>query len=78
MSPWTVAHQASLSMRVFRQEYRNGLPLPSVGNLPNSGIKPMSLVSLTLQVDSLPLCHLGSTTKADTYLIKSFLLLLYY
>ena len=34
-----------------RQEYWNGWPCPSPGNLPNPGIKPMSLA---LQVDSLP------------------------
>ena len=26
---WTVAHQASLSMGLSRQEYRSGVPLPS-------------------------------------------------
>ena len=28
-TPWTVAHQAPLSMRFPRQEYWSGLPLPS-------------------------------------------------
>ena len=41
-TPWTVAYQASLSMRFFRQEYWNGLPFPSPGDLPNPGIKPRS------------------------------------
>ena len=40
--PWTVAHQASLSMVFLRQEYWNGLPLLSPGELPNLGIEPMS------------------------------------
>ena len=31
-----------------RQEYWNGLPCPSPGDLPNPGIKPMSLTSLAL------------------------------
>ena len=35
VSPWTVAYRAPLSMRLFRQEYWNGLPFPSRGNLPN-------------------------------------------
>ena len=30
-TPWTAAHQASLSMGFPRQEYRSGLPLPSPG-----------------------------------------------
>ena len=44
--------QAPLSLGFSRQEYRGGLPFPSPGDLPNSGIKP---VSPALQVDSLPL-----------------------
>ena len=39
---WTVAHQATLSMGFSRPEYWNGLPFPSPGDLPNSGIKPES------------------------------------
>ena len=31
-----------MSMGFCRQEYWNGLPFPSPGGLPNSGIKPMS------------------------------------
>ena len=41
-TPGTVAHQVPLSMGFPRQEYWSGLPLPSPGDLPNSGIKPMS------------------------------------
>ena len=41
--PSAVAHQAPLSMEFFRQEYWSGLPFPSPGNPPNSGIKPRSL-----------------------------------
>ena len=37
---WTVAHQAPLSMRFFRQEYWNGLPFPSPRDLPDPRIKP--------------------------------------
>ena len=33
--PWTVAHQAPLSMGIPRQEYGSGLPFPSPGNLPD-------------------------------------------
>ena len=49
---WTVAHQASLSMRFSRQEYWSGLSFPSPGDLPDPGIK---LGSPILQADSLPL-----------------------
>ena len=51
VTPWTVAHQAPLSMRFSRQEYWSGLPFPSPGDLPDTGIKPRSPV---LQADSLP------------------------
>ena len=60
MTPWTVAHQASLSMEFSRQEYWSGLPFPPPGDLPDPGIKPMSPASPALQADSLPLSHRGS------------------
>ena len=37
-----VAHQAPLSMGLFRQKYWSGLPLPPPGDLPDPGIKPPS------------------------------------
>ena len=49
-TPWTVAHQAPLSMGFSRQEYWSGLPFPSPGDLPNPGIKPRSPA---LQADAL-------------------------
>ena len=55
-TPWTIGHQAVLSMGFPRQEYGSGLPFPSPRDLPDPGIKPMSPA---WQVDSLPLCHLG-------------------
>ena len=48
--PWTVAHQAPLSMGILQQEYWNGLPCPPPGDLPNPRFKPRSPA---LQVDSL-------------------------
>ena len=41
--PWTIAHQAPLSMGFSRQEYWSGLPCPPPGNLPNPGLEPSSL-----------------------------------
>ena len=41
-TPWTIAHQAPLSMGFSRQEYWSALPFPSPGDHPNPGIKPMS------------------------------------
>ena len=50
-APCIVAHQVPLSMELSRQEYRNGVPFRSLGDLPNPGIKT---TSPALQVDSLP------------------------
>ena len=41
-TPWTVAHQAPLSMEFSRQEYWSGLPFPSPGDPPNPGTEPRS------------------------------------
>ena len=54
-----LACQAPLSMELSRQEYWSGLPFPTPGNLPDSGIELMSLVSPAWQADSFPLHHLG-------------------
>ena len=53
-TPWTVTHQAHLSMGFSGQEYLSGLPCPPPGNLPKPEIKPMSSASLILQADFLP------------------------
>ena len=51
-TPWTVAHQAPLSVGFLRQDYWSGLPFPSPGDLPDPGTDP---ASPAWQVDSLPL-----------------------
>ena len=35
VTPWTVAHEAPLSMGFSRQEYWSGLPFPPPGNVPD-------------------------------------------
>ena len=55
VTPWTIAHQAPLSMGFSRQEYWSGSPFPPPGGLPNPGIEPASLMSPALQTGSLPL-----------------------
>ena len=50
-TPWTIAHHAPLSMGFSRQEYWSGLPFPSPGDLPDTGIEPRSPA---LQADTLP------------------------
>ena len=39
---------------ISRQEYWGELPCPAPGDLPDPGIKPVSLISPALQADSLP------------------------
>ena len=50
-NPMNCSCQASLSMEFSRQKYWSGLPFPSPGDLPNSGIEPGSPA---LQADFLP------------------------
>jgi len=45
---WTVARQAPLSKGFSRQEYWSGLPCPPPGDLPDPGIKLLSLMSPVL------------------------------
>ena len=45
---WTIAHQAPLSKEFSRQKFWSGLPLPTPGDLPDLGIKPVSLASPAL------------------------------
>ena len=42
VTPWTVTHQAPLSMGFPRQEYWTGLPFPSLADIPNTRIEPAS------------------------------------
>ena len=48
VTSWTVARQAPLSMGFSRQEYWNGLPFPTPGELADPGIKPTSSVAPAL------------------------------
>ena len=46
--PMDCSCQSPLSMRLSRQAYWSGLPLPSPGDLPDPGIIPVSLMSPVL------------------------------
>ena len=59
-TPWTIAHQAPLSMGFSRQEYWSGLLCPPPGDLLDPEIKPESPASLALQADFLLLRHQGN------------------
>ena len=41
-TPWTIALQAPLLMRLSRQKHWSGLPFPSPRDLPDPGIEPES------------------------------------
>ena len=58
VTPWTVAHQAPLSMGFSGQEYWSGYPFSSPGGFPDAGIESGSLA---LQADSLPSESPGKT-----------------
>ena len=47
-TPWTIAHQASLSMGFSRQEYWCRVPFSPSGDLPDPGIEPRSLAAPAL------------------------------
>ena len=61
VTPWTVSHQAPLSMEFSRQEYWSGLPCLPPRDLPNPGNKPMSLISPTLASG---FCNTSTTWEA--------------
>ena len=48
VTSWTVACQAYLSMEFSKPEYWSEYPFPSPGDLPNTVIKPASLMSPAL------------------------------
>ena len=55
--PWTIAHQAPLSVGFSRQEYWSALPCPSPGNIPHPGIESVShsLLHLALMPPGKPI-----------------------
>ena len=57
-----ICHQAPLSMGFPRQEYRNGLPFPPLGDLPNPGIEPVT-------PGFPPLAGRFFTTSATSYMV---------
>ena len=76
---WAVALQAPLSMGFPRQEYQNGLPFPSPGKLPDSGIKPTCLALaggfFTTEPPGLITISMGIQFKGLLAILQSILLL---
>ena len=52
VTPWTAACHAPLSMEISRQAYWSGVPFPSPGDLPDPGIKPVSLASPACKISN--------------------------
>ena len=48
VTPWSLDHQAPLSVGFSRQEYWNGFPCLPPEGLPEPGVEPASLASLAL------------------------------
>ena len=67
-TPWTVAHQAPLSMEFSRQECRSDLPCPPPGDLPDPEIELVSPVSPALQADFFAFEPLGKPCVYDKYI----------
>ena len=67
-TPWTVAYQASPSMGFSRQEYWNGLPFPSPGDLLDPGIEPRSLSLEAGALTSKPPDHRKSKRVPEKHL----------
>ena len=61
---WTVARQAPLSMQFRGQEYWKGLQLPSLGDLPDSGIEPVSSLLVGRLWEAIGALKIGSAVPA--------------
>ena len=65
VTPWTVAHQAPLSMAFLRQEYWSGLPFPAPGIFLTQELN-LCLGLLHRQVDSFHRCRLGGSWLSES------------
>ena len=75
-TPWTMAHQAPLSMGLSRQEYWSGLPCPPPGDLPVPGIEPASLASPALAGGLLTTTAIWDSLMLCLVMVSSFLMIL--
>ena len=77
VTPWTVTHQAPLSVEFSWQEFWSGLPFPSPGESPwPRDWTCISCCLLHWQADSLSLCYLESPFHWYRYTYVNTLLLL--
>ena len=76
-TPWTVAHQAAVSMEFYRQEYWSGLPFSPLGDLPDAGdLLRLLLWQQILFPESLgtPGCEGGCFKYSNMISLKALLL----
>ena len=66
-TPWTVTHQAPLSMGFPRQEYWSGLPFPSPEDLPNPGFELMSPLLAGFFTAGKPIIKITSIKTEETH-----------
>ena len=71
---WAVGFQAPLAMGFPRQEYWNGLPFPSPGDLDDPGIETTPHVSPALWEDSLLLEPLGKSAPLTAHFNSFFVI----
>ena len=64
-TPWTVAHQAPLSMEFYRQEYWSGFPFPTPRDLRDPRIEPMFPASPALAGGFFSLHHQGRPYSSE-------------
>ena len=69
--PWTAACQDPLFMGFSRQEYWSAFLCPSPGDLPDPGIKPLSLTSPALADRFFMFCSIPEDVRAKTKSSKS-------
>ena len=70
-TPWTIAHQAPLSLGFSRQEYWSGLPCPPAGDPPDPEIRTVSYVSCLGRHVLCQQRHLGSPRLMDRVCVSS-------
>jgi len=63
--PMDCSSLGSSSHGIFQARILSGLPFPPLGDLPNPGIKPTSLIFPYWQADSLPLPTWEALIKSD-------------
>ena len=80
LQPFALYPARLLSMGLFKQEYRSGLPFPPAGDLPDPEIKSASPECPAWQADSLPVepsgkpnpCHLSGLIPLFSPHLKSW------